>query len=175
MERSAGFEPAWARWKRADQPHDPRPRKVSNTANSLIHACCRLMTEFSGEVRASPPSLLRSFGAAPVSLTLHRGTPRRSASEGRWRRERDSNPRNLSVFHVSSVAPSTARPPLPGRARARAPSLSPCTDRIHRLRPSPPRKAAACAGPSQCRRDARAPQAVACRPSGFRRDQHRSR
>jgi len=36
------------------------------------------------KVRTSPPSLLRSYGAAPTSLTLHRGSPRRSVSEGGW-------------------------------------------------------------------------------------------
>jgi hypothetical protein len=43
------------------------------------------MAEFPEEVRTSPPSLLRSYGAAPASLKLHRGSPRRSFSEGGWR------------------------------------------------------------------------------------------
>ena len=38
------------------------------------------------KLRTSPPSLLRSYGAAPASLALHRGSPRR------WRGRRDPEP-----------------------------------------------------------------------------------
>jgi len=41
--------------------------------------------------KASPPSRLSRYGVALASLSLHHGSPRRSASEGNWRRGSSSN------------------------------------------------------------------------------------
>ena len=62
----------------------------SQLANSMLPVCALHQppsphvshAETEGETSTSPPSLLLSFGAAPASLTLHRGSPRRSVSEG---------------------------------------------------------------------------------------------
>ena len=59
------------------------------------------------KVRTSPPSLLRSYGEAPASLTPRRGTPRRSVSEGGWRRECQSIPiERSSIFDLPRPKPT---------------------------------------------------------------------
>ena len=67
------------------------------------------------KVRTSPPSLLRSYGEAPASLTPRRGTLRRSVSEGGWRRECQSIPiERSSIFDLLDQNPLFELPPENG-------------------------------------------------------------